>query len=327
MTERIVANFVLQQVSKSKYVAYTENETEIFIYHYGQHSCKAKHLNESPKSEVSKAISINPSVKPLQIQSNNIASPIRNERPWTEVEKIVKSFASIKNISNEKIKQKKILHPSFTAIDELKQHNDQKEKYIIYAFHENEQYVFKSSEGKMKMAQQMANASHYLHDEFCHFDGNHKRVKGFVTLTARVYYPLLKKQEVFLATMQCKLEDEGRIELFWRLLNRAYKEVNYTDTKFLPKGWYTDLATSNFTGLIQIYGEDVIEQFKGCEFHYKQSVEKRVKILKEHGSEFRSLALSMFESMTDCAYKNAYQCVNAFISSKAELSKLSSWLN
>ena len=163
-----------------KHVVYTENETEIFIYHYGQHSCKAKQLNERPKSEVSKTISVNPSVKPSQIQSNNNVSAIRNKRPWTEVEKIVKSFASIKNISNEKIKQKKILHPSgesFTAIDELKQHSDQKDIYIIYAFHENEQYVFKSLEVKMKMAQQMANASHYLDDEFCHFDGNYKRVK------------------------------------------------------------------------------------------------------------------------------------------------------
>ena len=69
-------------------------------------------------------------------------------------------------------------------------------------FIENEQYVFKSSEGKMKMAQQMANASHYLHDTFCHSDGNHKRVKGFVTLTASVYHPLLKKKYFLL---QCNV--------------------------------------------------------------------------------------------------------------------------
>ena len=81
-----------------KHVAYTENQTEIFIYHYGQHSFKAKHLNKRPKSEVSKAISVNSSVKPSQIHSNNIVSAIRNKRPWTEVEKVVKSFASIKNI-------------------------------------------------------------------------------------------------------------------------------------------------------------------------------------------------------------------------------------
>ena len=32
---------------------------------------------------------------------------------------------------------------------------------------------------------------------------------------------------------------------------------------------------SNFTTLIQRYSEDVTEQFKGYQFHYKQSVEKK----------------------------------------------------
>ena len=37
------------------------------------------------------------------------------------------------------------------------------------------------------------------------------------------------------------------------------------------------MITSSFTGLIQIQGGNVIQYFKGCGFHYKQSVEKKKK--------------------------------------------------
>ena len=47
------------------------------------------------------------------------------------MKKIVQLVASIMNISNKKVKQREILHPngeSFTALDELKQLRDQKDK-------------------------------------------------------------------------------------------------------------------------------------------------------------------------------------------------------
>ena len=57
------------------------------------------------------------------------------------------------------------------------------------------------------------------------FDGNHKGVKQYVTLTTSAYHPLLCKQ-VVLVIMQCKQEDKENIEIFWRVFNKAYKEAN-----------------------------------------------------------------------------------------------------
>lgn len=37
------------------------------------------------------------------------------------------------------------------------------------------------------------NGDHFLNREYVHFDGNHKRCKGFKTLGAYVYHPLLRK--------------------------------------------------------------------------------------------------------------------------------------
>ena len=47
----------------------------------------------------------------------------------------------------------------------------------------------------MQLAREMQlNSINCMNEEFCFFDGNHKRVKSFVTLTASTYDPLLQKQ-------------------------------------------------------------------------------------------------------------------------------------
>ena len=65
---------------------------------------------------------------------------------------------------------------------------------------------------------------HFLSKEYCHFDGNHKRVKEFVTLTASVYHPLLRNQ-IVLATMNCKHEDDIYVATFWRKFNESFKLI------------------------------------------------------------------------------------------------------
>ena len=65
---------------------------------------------------------------------------------------------------------------------------------------------------------------HFLNSEYCFFDGKRKRCRDFVTLTASVYHPLLRKQ-VPLATMETKKEDTENIELFWTLFNEAISKA------------------------------------------------------------------------------------------------------
>ena len=65
----------------------------------------------------------------------------------------------------------------------------------------------------------------------------HKRVKHYVTLPAKAYDPLLRKQ-VVLASMQRKQEDKENIEIFWQVFNKAYTDANNeVDEKFHPTGW------------------------------------------------------------------------------------------
>ena len=117
--------------------------------------------------------------------------------------------------------------------------------------------------------------------EFCFFDGKVNRTKDFTTLTASCYNPFLQKQ-VQLAVLECAKEDEKNITRFWKEFNEAYKEANKTNAKFQPIGWVTNMVLANFSGLQMIYGEEIIDEIKECEFHYKQSVNRSVHLVGKY---------------------------------------------
>ena len=82
--------------------------------------------------------------------------------------------------------------------------------------------------------------------------------------------------------MECTKENEKNITRFWKEFNEAYKVANKTNAKFQPIGWVTDMALANFSGLQIIYGEEVLDKIKGCEFHHKQSVNRRVHLVGKY---------------------------------------------
>ena len=90
---------------------------------------------------------------------------------------------------------------------------------------------------KNKIRQKHAQKQQRLHViGLLFFDGNHKRVKHYVTLTTSAYHPSLCNK-VVLVTMHCKQEDKENIEIFWPVFNKAYKKGNnQVHQKFHPKG-------------------------------------------------------------------------------------------
>ena len=80
----------------------------------------------------------------------------------------------------------------FNGVQELKECSDQEDKYRIYEIDPNQQYVFKSSKMRMKLAKYVdLQSAHYLKNEFCFIDGRHERANEFKTFTASIYHPLL----------------------------------------------------------------------------------------------------------------------------------------
>ena len=122
------------------------------IYNIGYHTCKPKIINERQTDVVAKAIAVDPTVKPSAIQGNVVLTIMRQRLPWNEIKKSVYKLTDKKVISNEKVKQKKLLPPqgvSFAAVKEYKEYTDTEDKFLVFTVDEDKQIVFKTSKTKL----------------------------------------------------------------------------------------------------------------------------------------------------------------------------------
>lgn len=154
---------------------------------------------------------------------------------------------------------------------------DKIDKYFIYALNDKRlngkpTFVFKTSSGMIQIATQMdASGDSYLAEQFCFLDGQHRRVKGFVTLGLHVYHPLLCRI-IKLATIEVEKECAEAVEIFFNLWNEVLqKEKNDPQYVFNPAGFSIDEASALRQGLIAVYGEQVVSKIVSCRFHFSQS--------------------------------------------------------
>ena len=167
----------------------------------------------------------------------------------------------------------------------------------------------------------------FLHEEFCFFNGKRKRCKGFVTLTASVYHPLLRKQ-ITPVVMESESENTENVILFWNLFNEVLAKVSKDQTtRFNPVGWCTDMAGANLAGIAKVFGEEGKSRIKSCEFHFKEHRNKMAKKLETESSDvLKCLCNRLLESETPDAYHEAKTEIDHFINITAERAFLKSWL-
>ena len=87
------------------------------------------------------------------------------------------------------------------------------------------------------------------------------------------------------------------------------------------------MSAANFSGLERIYGETVMDKIKGCEFHYKKSINKYAKELKDDGENFKEYANDLLTASTPEAYEAGYVAIKAFLLENNERKQKISWLN
>ena len=109
---------------------------------------------------------------------------------------------------------------------------------------------------------------------------------------------------------------------FWRTFNEAFKRANGTEKCFSPTGWFSDMTSANFNGLSTIYGVDVLEKVKSCEFHFKQAVERKIRGFAGSRDQFKKLAYGLLYAATPEAYENSLQLFEEF----ATDAKLKDWI-
>ncbi len=312
----------------------------VTVYHYGYHNCTVKPVKKDVKhlEKLKDKFVETPKVTPTQMAFQSVIASIEGDGTWDEIEKVAEQFSDIHAIKNAKksaAKQKRPHGHSFEAVSVLKKKTDLKDPFLIYkandgSLNEQPSYVFKSSKLRANMAINMdRTGDHMLSKEYCHFDGKHDRCKNFVTLTARVYHPVLRRM-VKLALMECNSENEENLILFWNLLNEVIRRESGNEyTFFDPCGFICDEAGANWASLKSVFGDDVLQRTKGCELHYLQSLHRHANTLNSRKSKhnLKKLGNNLREAATPAGFQAVYDSIVSFINAKHEKRKhLLHWL-
>ena len=183
----------------------------------------------------------------------------------------------------------------------------------------------------MEIASQLNRESnHFLSSCYVYFNANEKRTKNMTVFTLSVYHPLLQKQ-IPLATIDCEKEDCINAKNFFATWNEALSEFQEGLT-FDSTGVILDERGSNWNAIKEIYGEEFLNRCQSCEFHFKQSVNRR---LKSSGlfagdrarDKMRSLSRKLLESETTIQFEKACEEAVKFMKEKEKRKPLKAWLD
>ena len=144
-----------------------------------------------------------------------------------------------------------------------------------------------------------------LIDEPAYFDGMHKRVKDFVTLTLWVFHPGMRAMQI-LGIMECSNENAANIEIFFDTFNKAMGEyLGEEDYVWDPYLLMMDEKGANFEAVACVFDEN-FRQTKTvtCQFHFLHCAESYIHdIPTEERITFRTLCRRLCEAHTIDRYK------------------------
>ena len=306
-----------------KLIEYSAHNNLLTVYHDGNHSCSPKVNSSMNDAFLEEAIKeTNGNVGPRELakmkMTNELLSQKRSgQHDMGAIVNIASQFTDSQRIANLKKKINSNLKQevqSLAAVGDLKAVTDTTDKYYIYRINDqnlngNLSYVFKSSRKMAELAIKMdhdSNGEDPMKNEVIYFDGMHKRVKQWKTLTAWAYHPPTRRLLRY-ATMECKGETTESVTLFWQLFNRILQEVKCDENyKFNPKAFITDEAGANINGIAAAFGYEAIKKTYTCQFHFKNCLNQLLRRipgeLEEIKNEVENLAYAMTTVATLAEY-------------------------
>ena len=86
----------------------------------------------------------------------------------------------------------------------------------------------------------------------------------------------------------------------------------------------TGMAGCNFNGLQQVYGEHILNKIIRCEFHFQESIKRRIRQIGGKGVRFQTLANTLLTASTPEAYNAAKLSLEQF--TEEEVPIIVDWL-
>ena len=239
------------------------------IKHFGIHLCSP--IKPKGKRDIKEIIASNPN-KVSKAKRDILYTMICEGANFEDIEDRASKLMDRKILNKIKASDNQ---PEFAQLINVRERYIKNDKFLIYRMNNQPTFVFKTSSISLEIAENMTRGkNHYLSNAFAYFDGNEKRIKRMTVLTLSMYHPLLRKQ-IILATMDCESENKDNCELFWRTWSDALADFQ-AGLIFDPTGVILDERGCNWNALKEVYGEDFITRCSSCEFHFKQSVNRRL---------------------------------------------------
>ena len=92
------------------------------------------------------------------------------------------------------------------------------------------------------------------------------------------------RKSVKLAVIECSGENKQNVALFFSAFNEAIETAtNNTEAFFDPIGFISDEAGGILKGLVDVFGIEIKDCLKGCEFRYLQPV-GAIQFTRSHGT-------------------------------------------
>ena len=166
----------------------------------------------------------------------------------------------------------------------LKAETDKRDPFYIHRINNGKldsgtDYVFKSSREMALLAIKMDVNNEEetgLQNKNAFFDVIHCRVFGFKSFALWLVHSS-KREMICLTSMEMCTENVEDIMLFFRLFNEILQKVTGNDKyKFNPRCFLCDEAGANYKTIKLVRGEEFCKQrVCGCQFHFKQQVQKK----------------------------------------------------
>ena len=309
-----------------KVVEYDRDRQTLRYEHQGTHICLLKpNVQERRRALESLPIPMSGSTKAKTFMQDCVRHMFENGQVKEAFKlcddvceaDVVAKIKQLRDYPNKSVNRQDIID-SFGHIAHFQDSiiNSDHDKYLLWKWECKElngkgTYVFKTSELSIQIALKMAGKIQIgeedstLITEPAYFDGMHKRVRNFVTLTMWVFHPGMRGM-IILSVMECPKEDTDNIELFFRNFNGALseylKEDNYLWDPFLLM---VDEKGANFKAISRVFGENW-RQTKAvtCQFHFQNCAEHYIQhIPDDEKNYFRRLCRELCGAHTREHYK------------------------
>ena len=278
-----------------KFVHYNYNTHTARVYHIGHHTCWPQvtqqstriiqHLNNPGRRKGSaKDVGLEEIVN--LIDAGDMAGASKEAEVWIDRRKVKRTMESIKLTSGAD-------ENSFDAVGILKKKQIKWTNFISTRLEMSTvvtSVIMSSSlQGKwpkLLLIWISMDWTTFLQLENAYFDATHSHVQFFKSLGLWLIHPAMKKV-LHLASMDIRSEHHKDIALFMTLFNKMLAEVKGDENdKFNPQYFVCDESGANYKALLLVYGEQFTSLCtKGCQWHFKQDVQKHMKNVAPHDQQ------------------------------------------